>query len=235
AQTTDRLLASATLQRASNADGGTISAAWLQSFGRDSWLAGVERTEIGSDAWTLARIGTTRPLGARRNLLAQLDIGPANVGGEHFVFRKALLDATVVSGNRWSVRLSDTFADVQPLRGHLLGTAVGWHGEKGLSMEARAARSVAGNLDERTAAFRVDYRGSPPYLMAGVVRTTSNNRLLLNVPGQSSERTVHELFAGVIVPLHGVDVAFVADSARMPELRRGSITVAVTVPFEHRE
>ena len=233
AQPTDRLLASATLQRAPDADGGTVSAAWLQSSGRNLWLAGLEHTEIGDDGWTLARIGTTRMLGARRNLIAQLDLGPADVGGEHFVFKKAFVDATAVSGDRWYVRVSDTFVDVRPQHGHLLGTAFGWHDGKGLSMEARAASSVAGNLDELTTAVRVDYRVSRPYLMAGVVRTISNNRLLLNVPGTSTKRTVHELFAGVTVPLRGVDVAIIADTARMAGVRRDNITVALTVPFEH--
>src|SRR6185295_18735432 len=118
AQTSDQLLASATLQHAPEADGTSVSAAWLQSVGRELWLAGAERTRIGGDHWTLARIGATRPLGARRNLIAQLDIGPANVGGEHFVFKKAFVDATAASGERWSMRLSDTYVDVQPQHGH---------------------------------------------------------------------------------------------------------------------
>src|SRR5262245_22395770 len=148
AQTSDQLLASATLQDAPAADGESVAAAWLQSSGRELWLAGAERTRIGSDHWTLARLGATRPLGARRNLIAQLDIGPANVGGEHFVFKKAFVDVTAVAGESWSMRVSDTYVDVQPQRGHLLGTAFEWHDTKGLSLGARTARSVSGNLDE---------------------------------------------------------------------------------------
>jgi hypothetical protein len=223
------------LQRAPDADGQTLSAAWVQSAGRDLWLAGAELTEIAGAEWTVARFGVTRRLRSGRDLTTQVDIGPANVGGERFVFKKIFADATVASRDRWLVRVSDTFVDVQPLHGHLLGTAFGWRAENGLSMEARAARSIAGNLDELTKAIRFDYRASPPYLMAGAVRTTSNNRLLLNVPGLSAEREVHEHFAGVTVPLRGVDVTFVADTARMPGLRRDSVMVAVTVPFAHED
>jgi hypothetical protein len=221
------------VQQAAGGDGVNVMMGWLGRYDTHVATLAIDHSIVEDSSWTVFRAGATSFRSARLSLSGSMDLGPARIGGDASVYKKVSFEAAFAVGGRWTLKALDTFVDVAPQSGHVLGAAASWRADRALLLHAQATTSISGNLDERNLVLRADYRARPPYLMGGIVVGESNDRLLLlNFPSAASEKELREAFAGVVVPLARFELTVVADAAEIGDFRRRSLTLSFNMPLE---
>lgn len=224
----------ASVQSGTAAAGNQASVAWLGRFDSTTVYGGIDRTVLDGGSWTLLEVGATRRRNSQLAFSGGVDVGPAMIGGERLTFEKVRVDAAF-SLQRWTLTVGDTYVDVAPSAGHLLGTGVAWRGDDGLLVQTQLTTSVGGNLDEHGVVLRADWRRRHPYVLGGIAAGRTNNRLALNVPAAAATRDLRELFVGVVFPIGSRDLTLTADDATVGDLRRRDLSVTLRWPLGRKD
>lgn len=229
----EHFVASLVAQRQPGGSGGSLGADWIGRYGSHVLTVGAMASEAGSSRWTLIRVGGALPLSGGWTVAGGLDYGPATIDTADTTFTKLRTELSVPFGRRWTFRAQETYVDVQPVVGHLLGAGAALALDGGLSLDVQLAQSIGGSLDDSSVSLRVDYRARAPYLMAGLVAGTSNNRLHVNQGGIASQRTgLRVVFLGLTMPLEAVDLTVAMEMAHVGTARRRSLTLAWRLPVD---
>jgi len=228
----NHLVIGATVQRMADADGGRFGIDWVHSLDAGVLGVGVNRTEAGPSAWTLLNVTGARSFRRGWSFVGGGDFGPATIGGDRVTFAKLRAGVVVPVGKGWALTAEESYVDVAPIAGHLLGTGVRVTRRNGLSFNVEMSGSVAGNLDERALSFRFDERAAPPFVTAGLTIGTSNNRLVLNVPTAEAAITrLHLAFVGLTFPVDTTEVMVTIEGGEIGETRRVALSVTLRLPF----
>lgn len=220
------------LQQMPGADGANLATHWITALPSGTLSVGAARTDLEGDRWTLMSVGASRAFPRGWNLATGIDIGPAVLNGESERFAKMRAEASIPVSSRWSIRAEESYVDVYPVSGHLVSGAVRFAPTEKHSFDFKLTRSIAGNLDDASVSFRFDYRGVPPYLMAGIVAASSNNRLLLNTPGSGTTTKMRQGFVGLTFPIDEISVTVVAEIADIGDARRTALSASLRLPVD---
>lgn len=232
-ESSERIIVEVGAQRMSEADGGSLRVDWVRSFESGVLSVGANRSAVGAGHWTLMSIGGARTYPAGWVLSGGVDFGPAKIYGDYSTFAKARAEISIPVSRGWTLSAQESFVDVHPVSGHLITGGARWVRDSGLSFNMQMSKSVAGDLDQRSMLFRLDRRAMPPYLMAGLVLGTSNNRLLLGVPDADAvETALREAFVGISFPFSRTELTFVTAVAQIGAARRASLSASFQRPVD---
>jgi hypothetical protein len=233
---TESLIVTFNAQQMRRANGRTAGLDWVGRFDAGVLSIGAHSSDVGPSQWSVLGVGGSRPVGEKRILSGRLDIGPGSTDGQAFTFKKLHAALSFPVSPRLTLTAYDTFVDVAPVSGHLIGGGARLTGDKGRSLQMQVAASAGGNLDEQSFSTRLDYRATPPYFMAGLVLSRSNNALLLNIPGTEAVNTrLRQGFAGATLPLRRTELTIALEAAKIGDSRRYAVTVAVRLRLDRPE
>jgi hypothetical protein len=232
----EAVVAGLNLQRMPNANGGDIGVDWVQATERRVITAGADIADIGQSQWTVFRATAAQKRGPRPAVSGSVDLGPGTNAGERFTFLKLGVGLSASLSEQWRVFARDTYVDVEPVSGHIVAVGGETTRPNGVSLQLQTARSISGSLDEDSHLVRFDYRARPPYLMAGIALTTTNDRLALGAePMQTSTTRVRQGFFGVSFPVRGKELTIAADIGEVGDVRRTGLSLILRSPIDSRE
>jgi hypothetical protein len=223
------------LQRMPNANGGDVGVDWVQATERRVITAGANVANIEQSQWTVFRASATQTRGTRLAVSGSVDLGQGSNAGERFTYLKLGVGISVSPSEQWRLFVRDTYVDVEPISGHIVAVGGETTRRNGLSLQLQTARSVSGSLDEASHLVRFDHRARPPFLMAGVAFTTTNDRFALGVsPAQASTTRVRQGFFGVSFPLRDKELTIAADIGDVGGRRRDGLSLILRSPIDSR-
>lgn len=232
AQGTEYLIIGGGAQQMAGADGANLAAHWVATMPAGTLSVGAARTDLGDSRWTLVSVGAFRTFPRGWSLSSGLDVGPAILEGASERITKLRAEAAFPVSSRWTLRVEETYVDVRPVSGHLLSGAVRFAASQALSFDVKAGRSIVGNLDDESLSLRLDYRAAPPYLLAGIVLGSSNNRLLLNIPGPGTTTRLRQGFVGLTFPIDAASVTIAVEVAKIGDTRRSALSASLRLPVD---
>lgn len=214
------------------AGGSSQSLAWIHaSPDRGVFVAGATRFELEDTRWTLARLAYARPVSERLRADFVLEAGPARSAGERFNYRRLRAGLDYRISPALSLAVTDTYLNIRPSTGHLLGADLIWRARPRLQLKAGLVESLGDRLDATALALRADYHGRVHFFLGAADGRTSETRLL-NLPGAGGPvRDYRQVYVGLNVPLGATTVSLALDFIDAGPVRRRALSVGFKLPL----
>lgn len=232
---TEALVGGVNLQGMRGANGGSAGVDWVRTTARHVVTGGAQISNVGPSRWAVVRGTVAQHRGRRTSVAGSIDVGPGSTEGERFTYRKfgARLSAPLAA--RWTLLAESTYVDVDTVSGNVVTLGGETARANGLSFRVQGARSTSGTLDEHGFLLRFDRRAAPPYLLAGVTASSTNNRLTLGAQADAPTTRARQAFVGLSFPLRSGELTVALDLGDVGGLRRSGLAVYVRSPLAAAE
>ena len=229
----DAVVASISLEDLAPGSGGVgLSADWIRPLPRGAVTAGLASVAVSGVRWSVGRLGGAWRMHPRVLGDALVSLGPGWAPGEEFLYRqvRAAISYAVIAA-RLILEGEGQAYHIATLHGELIGSGLTIRPARGLGTRVSYGRSVGGNYDADYLLLRTDFQAGSVGGLGGVSAGRSAPRVEdLEVSG-SADGSRLEIFAGVRVPLYGVEWTVVLSHSGSDAVRRQAIMLTSRVPL----
>jgi hypothetical protein len=212
--------------------GASVSADLIHPLAGGSVWAGLESVTIGRMGWVVGRAGGVWRLNSRVTGDALVTVGPGSSAGDRFVYRQLRggVSYSLIPGRLVLDGGGQAF-DIAALRGQILSAGATVLSHRRLATRLRYGRSAGGNYDAEYLLVRADLRSDRIGALAGlsVGRSGPGPQELSLVGSAAASR--REIFAGIVVPVRGLELTAVLSHGWSEAARRESIVLISRIPL----
>lgn len=217
------------------ASGHAQALAWLHMTpDQRVFVAGASRFKLDQTRWTLGRLEYSQPASSRLRLSGAFEAGPAESNGERFTYRKLRAGLDYAIGAGLTMALSDTWLNIRPSAGHVLGADLSWRASARLHLKLGIHEALGSHLDASALAARLDYYGRVHFYAGAVDGRTSDTRLLNLTGGLAASGDYRQGYAGINLPLGATTLSLTFDLIDAGAATRRALSVGLKLPLARR-